>query len=194
VYRIGWLNRRHKRKLKDFDSLVAQCNTWQPPPDTGFTETECWALEFDNPDDYLETMSKVQALDVLIGMHGAGLIHHNFMRPGTAFVEIVPCDFDALWHDQSFQVPAQKENLVFAFKVVLRNRRDCWPSELSRPDHAPDLSTEDWVPGSLLRDQDVSLNVAVIQDILGRIVALKNDKNLYEDMLIKNPGYMIAQQ
>ena len=57
-----------------------------------------------------------------------------------------------------------------------------------------DLSPEDWVAGSLLRDQDVSLNVAIIQDILGRIVALKNDKNLYEDMLIKNPGYMVAQQ
>ena len=53
---------------------------------------------------------------------------------------------------------------------------------------------EDWIPDSLKRDQDITLNLAVVQDVLGRIVALKENPALYEDPLLKNPDYMTAPQ
>ena len=163
---------------------LLQCNTWQAPPDSGFSRVECWPMDFDNPDKYLENMSQLQSLNVLvstkpvcgasislpafrplctyshclglclepslqvqrqdwmflllqIGMHGAGLINHNFMRPNSAFVEIVPCMFGGPWHDNSFQTPARMENVQFAFKIQCYNQDYCWPSELERADRRP---------------------------------------------------------
>lgn len=148
---------------------LLQCNTWQAPPDSGFSRVECWPMDFDDPDKYLENMSQLQSLNVLvstrlahgpllaclhvgvssrlgapkvspllqIGMHGAGLINHNFMRPNAAFVEIVPCMFGGPWHDNSFQTPARMENVQFAFKIQCYNQDYCWPSELERADRRP---------------------------------------------------------
>ena len=67
-------------------------------------------------------------------------------------------------------------------------------SLLRSPDCAADVSMEDWIPDSLKRDQDITLNLAVVQDVLGRIVALKENPALYEDTLLKNPDYMTAPQ
>ena len=77
------------------------------------------------------------SLPLQIGMHGAGLINHNFMRPNSAFVEIVPCMFGGPWHDNSFQTPARTENVQFAFKIQCYNQDYCWPSELERADRRP---------------------------------------------------------
>ena len=60
--------------------------------------------------------------------------------------------------------------------------------------YVADVSMEDWIPDSLKRDQAITLNLAVVQDVLGRIVALKENPALYEDTLLKNPDYMTAPQ
>ena len=45
---------------------LLQCNTWQAPPDSGFSRVECWPMDFDDPDKYLENMSQLQSLNVLV--------------------------------------------------------------------------------------------------------------------------------
>lgn len=72
-----------------------------------------------------------------VGMHGAGLINHNFMRPNTSFIEILPCLFGGEWHDQSFQVPSKKDNIIFAWKIQAYNPIHCHPSRLESHTYRP---------------------------------------------------------
>jgi capsular polysaccharide biosynthesis protein len=41
---------------------------------------------------------------VQVGVHGAGLVNAYFLRPGSAVVEVLPCDFGVLdpWPSQYF--------------------------------------------------------------------------------------------
>ena len=72
-------------------------------------------------------------------MHGAGLINHNFMRPNTSFIEILPCLFGGEWHDYSFQVPSKKQNIVFAWKIQAYNPVHCHPSRLESHTYRPGM-------------------------------------------------------
>ena len=56
---------RSKQGLTGVAPLL-QCNTWQAPPDSGFSRVECWPMDFDDPDKYLENMSQLQSLNVLV--------------------------------------------------------------------------------------------------------------------------------
>lgn len=47
---------------------------------------------------------------------------------------------------------------------------------------------------SLKRDQDVTINLSVIQDVLGRVVALRNSQQQYVEVLEKNPEYTTLWQ
>lgn len=60
--------------------------------------------------------------------------------------------------------------------------------------HCADLSDEDWVWGSFVRDQDVTLNVTLLQDILGKIVALKGDRDLYQRLDQSNADFAFVKQ
>ena len=33
-----------------------------------------------------------------VGVHGAGLTYHNFQRPGSALIEVFPCNFHQVGH------------------------------------------------------------------------------------------------
>ena len=72
-----------------------------------------------------------------VGMHGAGLINHNFMKPNSSFVEILPCMFGGEWHDYSFQVPSKKQNIIFAWKIQAYNPVHCHPSRLESHTYRP---------------------------------------------------------
>lgn len=59
-----------------------------------------------------ETVRVFQWADVIIGVHGAGLTHMVFMRPGTALVQLVP--FAVEWaSDSAFGEPARKNGLHY---------------------------------------------------------------------------------
>ena len=60
---------RLKQGFTDVAPLL-QCNTWQAPPDSGFSRVECWPMDFDDPDKYLENMSQLQSLNVLVSTLG----------------------------------------------------------------------------------------------------------------------------
>ena len=65
-----------------------------------------------------------------LGVHGAGLINHNFMKPNSSFVEITPCKFGRDWPSQYFQVPAEKERITFYWRLQAHKRKHCYPSPL----------------------------------------------------------------
>ncbi|GAQ82369.1 Glycosyltransferase family 61 protein [Klebsormidium nitens] len=66
-----------------------------------------------------ETVRAFQWADVIIGVHGAGLTHMVFMRPGTVLVQLVPFAVD--WaSDSAFGEPARKNGLHYlGYKVTV---------------------------------------------------------------------------
>ena len=68
-------------------------------------------------------------------MHGAGLINHNFMKPHTSFIEILPCMFGSWFTHNSFKLPSQKENIIFAWQIQAYNPVNCHPSRLESHNH-----------------------------------------------------------
>ena len=99
----------------------------------------------------------MHAVWVQVGMHGAGLINHNFMKPRTSFIEILPCAFGG-WHThQSFKMPSQKENIIFAWQIQAYNPVNCHPSRLESHTRRPGVFALNmdkchivvWVPTSM---------------------------------------------
>ena len=57
-----------------------------------------------------------------------------------------------------------------------------------------DMSTEEWVAGSLVRDQDLTVDVSKLFIILGRIASMGGDRKQYVDKARHNPGYLSVSQ
>ncbi|DBA98894.1 TPA: hypothetical protein ACH3X1_014643 [Trebouxia sp. C0004] len=194
LFRIAFIERKHKRRIVNFEELVASCNLWQLPEGTRYSRVECWAINLDDSEKYLENLSQLRSVDALVGMHGAGLINHNFMRPNTSFIEILPCLFGGEWHDYSFQVPSKKQNIIFAWKIQAYNPVHCHPSRLESHTYRPDLSTEEWVTGSLKRDQDLTVDLYQLGVMLGRIASMGGDRDEYQQKAWHDPDYLYGAQ
>lgn len=58
-----------------------------------FPEVNIQLTEFENM-SFKEQLEPVHNTDILVGVHGAGLIHGIFLRPNSALVEIMPPGLD----------------------------------------------------------------------------------------------------
>ena len=65
-----------------------------------------------------------------VGMHGAGLINHNFMKPNSSFVEIMPCNFGGQWPRHYFKTPSETQHITFYWRLQAHMRKQCRPSPL----------------------------------------------------------------
>lgn len=194
TFKVAFIERHHKRRIENYSELLEWCNTkLQLPAGSRFKEVSCVPLNLDHADRYLQTLAEMQTVDVLVGSHGAGLINHMFMRKGTSFLEIVPCGFDDPFHDDSFQVPARVQNFQFGFKLSIVSPMLCSRSqaELGDPDV---LSKDEWVRGSFLRDQDVTVDVSSLEDVFQRIFSLNGSSEAYINATLARPDFSILRQ
>lgn len=67
LFRIAFIERKHKRRIVNFEELVASCNLWQLPQGTRYKRVECWAINLDDSDKYLENLSQLRSVDALVG-------------------------------------------------------------------------------------------------------------------------------
>jgi len=63
---------------------------------------ECTLHEFGRA-GLAEDLRRVRAVDVLVGMHGAGLTNAFFMRRRSALIEVRPYGFDGTWPDSYYR-------------------------------------------------------------------------------------------
>lgn len=66
LFRIAFIERKHKRRIVNFEELVASCNLWQLPEGTKYKRVECWAINLDSSDKYLENISQLRSVDALV--------------------------------------------------------------------------------------------------------------------------------
>ncbi|DBB16164.1 TPA: hypothetical protein ACH3X3_015162 [Trebouxia sp. C0006] len=191
VFRIAFIERKHKRRIVNFQEVLDKCQAWQLPTGTKYKHAECRTINLDDSKKFPEQLSQLQSLDALVGVHGAGLINHNFMKPNSSFVEIMPCKFGGEWPSQYFQVPAEKERVTFYWRLQAHKRKHCYPSPLQtrKGRNHPDVSTEEWVAGSLIRDQDLTVDARQLLIMLGRIASMDGDRDEYEDKARHDPAY-----
>jgi hypothetical protein len=57
-----------------------------------------------------------------------------------------------------------------------------------------DVSTEEWVAGSLIRDQDLTVDARQLLIMLGRIASMDGDRDEYEDKARHDPAYLRGTQ
>lgn len=50
----------------NFEELVASCNLWQLPEGTRYDKVECWAINLDDSNKYLENLSQLRSVDALV--------------------------------------------------------------------------------------------------------------------------------
>lgn len=87
---VTFIDRREKRRLINQEQHLASLrdalfNTTTTTTTTaGIKVVDFAALSFE------EQLRVVRETDVLVGVHGAGLTHGMFLRPGSAMVEILP--------------------------------------------------------------------------------------------------------
>ena len=57
-----------------------------------------------------------------------------------------------------------------------------------------DLSTEEWVTGSLKRDQDLEVDLYQLGILLGRIAVMGGDRSQYEQKAWHDPDFLYGAQ
>jgi hypothetical protein len=103
---------------------------------------------------------------IVIGVHGSGLAHVAWMRPGTAMIEIFPYHFDCRdWYEKATvvsgvtyfkYVPASEDESPNASQAV----RQCWKQANGCDGDCLDR----------LRDQNILLNLSVFKEIVAKAV------------------------
>lgn len=95
-------------------------------------------------------------------MHGAGLINSYFLRPGTAFVEIFPCNFGTEHHRYYYWHPSHVEAQTYAFQLYVSDPARCRPSALA--------ATPEGVRGVFslydISDMTIALDACIAEDTL----------------------------
>ena len=66
VFRIAIIERKHKRRIVNFEELLDKCQAWQLPKGTKYSRVECSAINLDDPSKYLENLSWLRSIDVLV--------------------------------------------------------------------------------------------------------------------------------
>ena len=57
-----------------------------------------------------------------------------------------------------------------------------------------DLSTEEWVTGSLKRDQDLTVDLYQLGIMLGRIATMGGDRDQYQEKAWHDPDFLYGVQ
>lgn len=83
---ITIIDRKTTRVLKGLDSHVALLEEKYKDKDVKVQAVDFASLSFK------QQLEVVQDTDVLVGVHGAGMVHIMFMHPGSAAVEIFPAE------------------------------------------------------------------------------------------------------
>ena len=128
------------RMLRNEAELLRACQNWRPPPGCvrsgSSSESQaspaisCEARVFGKR-GFRSDVLAVQKADVLIGTHGAALVHAIFMRKGSSLIEIRPYGFDGSWPDQYHYSMARRQNATHAFVIRTTDRTLCEPIPLA---------------------------------------------------------------
>ena len=131
------------RLITNEAKLVERCGRWRPLPG-------CLAASLDRAAAIEDGSGRVQArsvcsthsfgarslradvemvrdADVLIGTHGAALVHAIFMQSGGALIEVRPYGFEGRWPDQYHYSMARQQNETHVFVISTLNRYLCSP-------------------------------------------------------------------
>ena len=133
------------RLISNEAGLLEECNRWAPPPacveapsaragrpsaaSLGLPPTvasRC-ALRTFGAKGFRADVAAVRAADVLVGTHGAALVHAIFMGRGGALVEIRPYGFVGRWPDQYHYTLHRQQNETHAFVLRTVDRTLCTP-------------------------------------------------------------------
>lgn len=125
------------RLLTNEKGLIELCRRWIPPPACSrsvrgrgegsvgrHAECEPWVF---GRRGFRRDVDLVQEANVLVGTHGAALVHAIFMRRGSGLVEIRPYGFQGAWPDKYHLAMALRENATHAFVLQTRDRSLCSP-------------------------------------------------------------------
>lgn len=81
---VTFINRMGSRKLQNISKLLSYLLA-------AFPEVIVNVVDF-AATQFREQLTLVQQTDILAGVHGAGLTHAMFLKPGSSVVEIIPAD------------------------------------------------------------------------------------------------------
>ena len=113
--------------------LIELCRRWVAPPAcnaaraamlAATTRCEPWVF---GKRGFHKDVAVVQEADVLVGTHGAALVHALFMRRGGALLEVRPYGFRGSWPDRYHLAMARQENATHAFILQTTDPALCEP-------------------------------------------------------------------
>ncbi|EIE21335.1 hypothetical protein COCSUDRAFT_56558 [Coccomyxa subellipsoidea C-169] len=146
--KVAFIERTKSRHILNLKDLIRRCNELQVGEAPRNRSVQCTAVSFDDVGNFTGLLAELQTIDILVGVHGAGLVNTYFMRPGSAFLEIFPCRFS-------------HPSLLF------------WPSQYFWHPHRQDKRVNyregaSFVQATLARDQDVAPDFEAISEAVSR--------------------------
>ncbi|CAL8463208.1 g2742 [Coccomyxa elongata] len=190
--KVALIERKGHRKILNLNEVAQRCRGLAPADGRALT---CTIISFDDISDFPALLRELQTIDILVGMHGAGLINAFFMRPGTAFIEIFPCGFGNEHHRHYYWHPSHVEAQIYAFQLFINDPASCRPSALAaHPEELNHGQGPAFVEQTLARDQDVILDFEVLADMLSRVLPVLNGtSDAFRALLQLDPEYFVIR-
>eukprot|EP00884_Botryococcus_braunii_P013613 jgi/Botrbrau1/22252/Bobra.0138s0014.1 len=188
---VTFIERHHKRRIINMDAMLDECNSWTPLH-LG-TQARCTSVQFERTDDWLTHFHVIRHTDILVGMHGAGLVNSFFLRRNAAFVEIFPCGIGGSPFFDSFREPHRIEAAAIGVSLFIWNGSLCVPY-LPKP-YEQENEDLNWsmgpsgIAGTRARDADVKLQWEGLKSAFDRILAIDGKRDIYLQLLHEQPDY-----
>ena len=71
VFRVAFIERKHKRRIMNFQEVLDKCQAWQLPTGTKYNHVECWTINLDDSKEFPEQLSLLQSLDALVSTYSS---------------------------------------------------------------------------------------------------------------------------
>ncbi|CAL8463209.1 g2743 [Coccomyxa elongata] len=189
--KVAFIERRKSRHILNLKDLINECNELTVGEAFDLRAVQCTAVSFDDVGNFTALLAELQTIDILVGVHGAGLVNTYFLRPGAAFVEIFPCRFAhpslLFWPSQYFWHPHRQEQRILPFQIHMKDETRCKPSQLEKHPAAVNYREgPSFVQATLARDQDVAPNFKAISEVVSRYARFASSARSVASMLDGN--------
>ncbi|CAL5399367.1 unnamed protein product [Camellia sinensis] len=159
--RLVLMSRSHHRVIMNQDEVI------EAAKDVGF---DVVVYEPTRETPVQETFRVLHGSHAMVGVHGAGLTNELFLRPGAAFMQIVPIRNSWLGDIcyGKLAVRLGLEYLVYDVAIEESSLADKLPSDLLDPNDQGGMLTRDWSNWDIYMNQNVTLNLPRFRKYLVR--------------------------
>lgn len=160
------------RSILNIEELLAWCNSYRPPKNGSIQYSKAVCIKHVLGANISEDLSYLRETDILVGLHGSGLVNSFFMRKYSSLVEIRPWRFRRWPNIYLKKYTKERESdSIFWWGLNMDLEQNSRPGDLEKLKRGS--------RNTYARDRHVMVNATALGHIFNQIVEVGRNVTLY---------------